>query len=119
MTRQEMHELALAYLQQRLTIEEKLEVFRLIMENDDFFKFFELALLRRFAPSKTVAPCRVRERVQEKSSLSCKTPKGHCRAGHYQVLRGTMPQIAWAVYQPWQGGCLLMKGETPVKELAS
>lgn len=107
MTRQEMHELALAYLQQRLTIEEKLEVFRLIMENenDDFLQVlsFELALLRRFAPLKTVAPAGVRERVQEKIIVVVQNPKKVIaeRVIH-QVLQGTMPQIAWAVYQPWQ-----------------
>lgn len=105
MTRQEMYELALAYLQKRLTTEEKAKVFRLIEENAEFFQVlsFEATLLRRFAPLKTAAPAGLRERVQERITAAVQNP-GKVIAGqviHY-ILKGTLPQIAWAVYQPWQ-----------------
>ncbi|NLY88881.1 MAG: hypothetical protein GX085_04595 [Firmicutes bacterium] len=105
MTRQEMHELALAYLQKRLTIEEKAEVFRLIRENADFLQVLslELTLLCQFEQLKTAAPADLRERVYENITLVVQNPKKIlAEQVIHHILKGTMPQIAWAVYQPFQ-----------------
>lgn len=105
MTRQEMHELALAYLQKQLAAEEKAKVFRLIEEDAEFLQVlsFELTLLRRFAPLKTAAPTGLRKRVQERITAAAQNP-GKVIAGQViqYILKETLPQIAWAVYQPWQ-----------------
>ncbi|HHU82262.1 MAG TPA: hypothetical protein GXZ26_04605 [Firmicutes bacterium] len=105
MTRQEMHELALDYLQKRLTTEEKAKVFRLIEVDAEFLQVlsFEATLLRQFEQLKTTAPAGLRKRVQERITAATQNP-GKVIAGqviHY-ILKGTLPQIAWAVYQPWQ-----------------